>query len=95
VPGALARRNRRPITLELPILPVLQRIIDASTTGDLAFLVNEYGQPFTANGFGNRMREWCDEVPTTWHSSYRSTSSIVHEWKPPCLPRRYDTSRAG
>ena len=51
------KRHRRPITLELPILPVLQRILDASNTGDLAFLVNENGQPFTANGFGNKMRQ--------------------------------------
>jgi hypothetical protein len=38
-------------------LPVLQRIIDASKTGDLIFLVNANGRPFTANGFGNKMRE--------------------------------------
>ena len=36
-------RNRRPITLELPVLPILQKIIDASTTSDLTFLVNDYG----------------------------------------------------
>lgn len=54
---ATKNRNRWPITLELPILPVLRRIIDASTTGDPTFLVNEYGLPFTANGLGNRMRE--------------------------------------
>jgi len=51
-------RNRRPIKLELPVL----RIIDASQTGDLTFLVNENGQPFTATGFGNKMREWCNEA---------------------------------
>lgn len=55
-------RNRRPVTLVLPILPVLQEIIDASRTGDLTFLVTEYGQRFTAAGFGNRMRQWCDEA---------------------------------
>jgi hypothetical protein len=72
-------RNRRPITLELPILPVLQRIIDASTTGDLTFLVNEYGQPFTANGFGNRMREWCDEagLPHCTSHGLRKTGAAI------------------
>lgn len=39
-------RNRRPIPLDLPVPPVLQRIIDASKTADLTFLVNEYGQAF-------------------------------------------------
>jgi integrase len=72
-------RNRRPITLELPILPVLQRIIDASTTGDLTFLVNEYGHPFTANGFGNRMREWCDEagLPHCTSHGLRKTGAAI------------------
>ena len=48
------------VPLELPIPPELQRIIEASPTGDLAFLVSEYGRPFTAAGFGMRFREWCD-----------------------------------
>jgi integrase len=24
--------------------------------------VTSFGKPFTANGFGNKMREWCDEA---------------------------------
>jgi integrase len=55
-------RNRNPVQLDLPILPELQRVIDASPTGDLAFLVTEYGRPFTAAGFGNKFREWCNEA---------------------------------
>jgi len=58
-------RNRKPISLELPILPALQRVIDASVTGDLTFLVNEYGNPFSAAGFGNKMRQWCNEAGLT------------------------------
>lgn len=53
-------RNRHPIRLELPIVPPLRQVLDASPTGDLAFLATAYGQPFTNNGFGNRFREWCD-----------------------------------
>jgi integrase len=72
-------RNRRPITLELPVLPVLQRIIDATKTGDLAFLVNENGQPFTANGFGNKMRDWCDEagLPHCTSHGLRKTGAAI------------------
>jgi hypothetical protein len=40
-------RNRKPHKLTLPILPALQRIIDASPCGDLTFLVNEFGRPST------------------------------------------------
>ena len=54
-------RNRNPISLQLPVLPALQKVIDASPTGDLTFLVNDYGQPFTVAGFGNKFREWCRE----------------------------------
>jgi len=72
-------RNRRPITLELPILPVLQRIIAASKTGDLTFLVNENGQPFTANGFGNKMRQWCNEagLPHCASHGLRKTGAAI------------------
>ena len=55
-------RNRKPVDLEIPIIPELRRIIDASPCGDLTFLVNELGNPFSAAGFGNRMRKWCDEA---------------------------------
>lgn len=55
-------KGRNPVRLEIPIVPDLQRIIDASTTGDLAFLVNGYGRPFTNAGFGNRFRKWCDDA---------------------------------
>jgi integrase len=55
-------RHRKPVTLQLPVLPVLQGVIDRSPTGDLTFLVTEFGRPFTANGFGNKMRQWCDEA---------------------------------
>lgn len=46
--------------LMLPILPELQEVIDATPCGKVTYLVNEYGQSFTANGFGARMRKWCD-----------------------------------
>lgn len=54
--------NRAPVRLELPLLPELQRIIDASPTGELTFLVNGHGRAFTAAGFGMRFRRWCDEA---------------------------------
>ena len=47
---------------ELPVLPDLQRVIDASQTGDLTFLVTEYGRPLSVAGFGNKFREWCNEA---------------------------------
>jgi len=53
-------RNRNPVTLEIPIIPVLQEEIAAAPAGDLTFLVNANGRPFSIAGFGNKMRQWCD-----------------------------------
>jgi integrase len=54
-------RNRKPKKLVLPILPALQSIIGASPCGNLTFLVNDFGRPFTDAGFGNKFRDWCDQ----------------------------------
>jgi integrase len=55
-------KTRNPVRLEIPILPDLQRIIDAGPIGDLTFLVTEFNGPFTAAGFGNKMRDWCNQA---------------------------------
>lgn len=54
--------DRNPIRLELPIIPALRHVIDASPTGDLTFLVTAHRRAFTNNGSGNRFREWCDKA---------------------------------
>ncbi|MEI6200597.1 MAG: tyrosine-type recombinase/integrase [Enhydrobacter sp.] len=46
----------------LPILPALREAIDAAPSGHLTYLATEWGRPFTANGFGNRFRKWCDDA---------------------------------
>ena len=55
-------RRRKPITLELPIHPDLQKIIDATPGGNLTFLVTEFDKPFTPNGFGGYFRRRCNEA---------------------------------
>jgi integrase len=57
-------------TVELPILPALQRTLDTSPTGDLTFLVTEQGKSFTAAGFGNKFRDWCNEAGLTRCSAH-------------------------
>lgn len=47
----------------LPVATDLRRAIDATpSVGIKTYLVNDYGQPFTKDGFGNKMREWCDQA---------------------------------
>ena len=62
-------RNRKPIALELPILPELRQVIDASPVGDFTFLVNDFGKPFAVAGFGNKFRQWCNEAGLPPHCS--------------------------
>lgn len=53
-------RNLKPVTLEIPVIPALAEIIEASSIGDQTFLISAHGKPFTTAGFGNRVRDWCD-----------------------------------
>jgi integrase len=53
-------RNRKPVTLDIPILPELAEILSATPTGHLTYLVSKLGKGFTRAGFGVRFRKWCD-----------------------------------
>jgi integrase len=55
-------RNRKPVTLSIPMLPELQAVLDATAASNMTFLVTEFGKPFMSNGFGTRFRKWCDEA---------------------------------
>lgn len=55
-------RRKRVTMIEIPLLPILADEIAACASGHLTFLVTEYGQPFTANGFGNWFRQRCNEA---------------------------------
>ena len=55
-------REKAPIHMEIPIVSALRQVLDATPTGDLNFLTNGYGRPFTSNGFGNKFRDWCDQA---------------------------------
>lgn len=46
----------------LPILPILQRTLDAGPTGDLHFIVGATGKPLTKESFGNLFRAACREA---------------------------------
>jgi integrase len=48
--------------VELKLHHELKAILDAVPRTNLTFLLTEFGKPFTANGFGNKMRTWCDEA---------------------------------
>jgi integrase len=50
-------------TLWLPAAPQLLAAIRAMPSiGISTYLVTQFGKPFSKNGIGNKMREWCDEA---------------------------------
>jgi integrase len=57
-------RLRRHVEIEIPVLPELQAVIDATPNkGEVTFLISDHGRPW-ANGdsFGNRFRDWCRDA---------------------------------
>lgn len=42
--------------------PLMEAIKALPAIGTKTFLVTSFGRPFTKTGFGNKMREWCDEA---------------------------------
>lgn len=64
------RQQKTGALVELHMHPELQAIIAATPSGQLTFLVTEAGKPFTAAGFGNLFREWCDQAGLTGCASH-------------------------
>lgn len=56
---------------EVPIVPEFRAILDMHKTNDrMLYLMTQYGAGFTANGFGNKVRRWCDQAGLTDFSSH-------------------------
>lgn len=53
---------RNPRTVQIPIIPELRAVIDASPTGDLAYVVSSRGTPYVKEGLGNMFRKWCRQA---------------------------------
>ena len=67
---------------EKPILAILADILERSPTGDMTFLVTEYGKPFSAKGFGAWFRARCDEAglrQCTAHGLRKAGATIAAE----------------
>lgn len=57
----------------------LRAALDQTPVGDLTYLINDQGRPFTIAGFGNKMREWCDAAGLHQCSSHglRKASAVA------------------
>ncbi len=55
----MAKQDRE---LRIPVHPELQRIIEATSCGQLAFVLTKDGVPYTEKGFGARFADWCKQA---------------------------------
>lgn len=56
-------RKRRPRRVEHLISPPLKQAIDRwADPAQLTFLTNQWGRPYTVEGFGNSFRKWCQRA---------------------------------
>lgn len=51
-------RKRKPVTLCIPVLPVLMSIIEATPSGHMTFLISSHHKPYSVHGFSARWRKW-------------------------------------
>jgi integrase/recombinase XerD len=54
--------HRKPVRIDIPIHPELAKIIAATPSGHLTFVISERGKPYTPTGFSNKFRRWCDQA---------------------------------
>jgi integrase len=78
----VAWKNRNRISrkiIECPIRPALAEALAATLTGDMTYLVNDLNRPFTINGLGNKMRDWCDAagLPQCSAHGLRKAAAVI------------------
>ena len=74
--------HRNPIDIDIPLHPALAATIAATKVGNMTFLITEYGKPFTANGFGNKFKDWCRQANLphcSAHGVRKATSTALAE----------------
>jgi integrase len=62
---ATLRTEKTGVTITIPILPVLDKILQVGPCADLAFICGENGSPLTKESFGNVFRDACNAAGVT------------------------------
>ena len=76
------RRTKTSAPIYIAILPALRASIDASPTGDMAFLTTSRGKPWgSAASFGNQFSDWCRDagLPVRAHGLRKRIATIMAE----------------
>ena len=74
-------RKRAPVSLVIPMLPMLERVIELSPCGSLTFIETEFGKPHTTKGLGNWFADQCilAKVPGRAHGLRKAGATIAAE----------------
>ncbi|GLK68117.1 hypothetical protein GCM10008179_17550 [Hansschlegelia plantiphila] len=75
-------RARQTEPIVIPIRPELRGALDATPTGDLAYIIGSHSRPYTKESFGNRFREWCDQAglpQCSAHGVRKAAATILAE----------------
>lgn len=89
----------------LPITAQLDKALSCTPIGEETFLTTHYGKPFSNNGFGNRMRKWCNDAglsECSAHGVRKAVATLLAEagatetqlmaifgWEDPKMARHY------
>ena len=68
--------------VDIPVHSTLQAEIDQLPADQMQFVLTDYGKPFTAAGFGNKMRQWCTDADLpgcTSHGLRKAISVRLYE----------------
>jgi integrase/recombinase XerD len=75
--------HRNPIDIDIPLHPALaESIAAAKVSTNMTFLLTEFGKPFTANGFGNKFKDWCRQADLphcSAHGVRKATATALAE----------------
>lgn len=74
--------DRNPVDLDIPLHPDLEASIATTVTGSKTFLLTEFGNAFTANGFGNKFKDWCRQADLphcSAHGIRKATATTLAE----------------
>ncbi len=74
-------RKRAPVSLVIPMLPLLEKVIEVSPCGSMTFIETEFGKPHTTKGLGNWFADRCVEadVPGRAHGLRKAGATIAAE----------------
>lgn len=72
--------GRNPVSIAIPISEELQSVIDQSPTGEMTFLLTEYGKSFAVAGFGNWFRDRFNEAGLTKCSAHGLRKACARTW---------------